>query len=105
MKEPTVGKALACAITRKRTWVLAASMWAVFFVGFAIVTAFGMLAGGTPAAAAGYLGHVTVLSTIAAIVVPVTCMTGRAYGCAMRKWERQRQARKAARVERRSARR
>lgn len=105
MKEPTVGKALACAIARKRTWFLAASMWGLFFAGFAIVAVFGVLAGGKPAAAAGYLGHVAVLLTLATVVVAVACMTWHGYGCAMRKWERQRQARRTARAARRSARR
>lgn len=104
MKHPTIGRAFTHAIRSRKTWQLVGTAWLLGFSAVAIITGFGVLAGASPEAAAGYLRHVMLLLSVSAVSVMVAARTGQGYHNAMCRWERQRQARQDARHMRRAAR-
>lgn len=104
MKQPTITKAVAHALTSKKTWKLLAGMWGAFVAVFVILAAFGVAGGARIEAATDYLGQMTGLCTISTTITCIGFRTYLGYKSAMRAWNAQRQVRRMCRRARRAVR-
>lgn len=98
MKQPTITKAVAHALTSRKAWAFVAKMWLGFVAAFVVLTAFGVASGARVQDGFRYLGEMVGFCSVAVPLVGIAHKSYYGYRAAQRAWHAQRRTRRAARA-------